>query len=256
MPRGPTRARPTPRRLRTVSICCRTSRKPWSPSSPPMTAPCRPSMPRCVSSRCPCLTARSPSRCPRRPPPAEEARAAQRAVRRQARYNEAWALHRQGWSTAAIAAQVGCSRRTIERSLQMPTWPVPQHRRHYGRSILNPYQAYILERWNAGCHTAIQLFQEIQPRGYTGSYRRVTAYVSRIRQAQGIPPRRQGRRQRLPVVAEPVSQPLTPRRATWLVLRREAQRTEAEAQQLAPLREQQAEVTEAIDLAQEFTQLV
>src|SRR4029453_4345655 len=128
-------------------------------------------------------------------PPAEEARAAQRAARRQARYNEAWALHRQGWSTAAIAAQVGCSRRTIERYLQRPTWPVPQHRRHYGRSILNPYQAYILERWNAGCHTAIQLFQEIQPRGYTGSYRRVTAYVSRIRQAQGIPPRRQGRPQ-------------------------------------------------------------
>ncbi|HEY5868166.1 MAG TPA: ISL3 family transposase, partial [Candidatus Tectomicrobia bacterium] len=165
-------------------------------------------------------------------PPAEQARAAQRAARRQARYDEAWALHRQGWSTAAIAAQVGCSRRTIERSLQMSTWPVPQHRRHYGRSILNPYKAYILERWNAGCHTAIQLFQELQPRGYTGSYRRVTAYVSRIRQAQGIPPRRQGRRQILPVVAEPVSQPLTPRRATWLVLRRAAQRTEAEAQQL------------------------
>jgi transposase len=49
---------------------------------------------------------------------------------------------------------------------------------------------------------------------------------------------------------------LTPRRATWLVLRREAQRTEAEAQQLAQLREQQAEVAEAIDLAQDFTQLV
>jgi transposase len=189
-------------------------------------------------------------------PPAEEARAAQRAVRRQARYNEAWALHRQGWSTAAIAAQVGCSRRTIERYLQMPTWPVPQHRRHYGRSILNPYQAYILERWNAGCHTAIQLFQEIQPRGYTGSYRRVTAYVSRIRQAQGIPPRRQGRRQRLPVVAEPVAQPLTPRRATWLVLRRAEHRTVAEAQQLAQLHAQSAEVAEAMDLAQDFTALV
>jgi hypothetical protein len=37
------------------------------------------------------------------------------------------------------------------------------------------------------------------------------------------------------VVAEPVSQPLTPRRATWLVLRRQEQRTEAEAQQLAQL---------------------
>jgi transposase len=189
-------------------------------------------------------------------PPAEQARAAQRAVRRQARYNEVWALHRQGWSTAAIAAQVGCSRRTIERYLQMPTWPVRQHRSHYGRSVLNPYKAYLLERWNAGCHTAIQLFQELQAHGYTGSYRRVTAYVSRIRQAQGIPPRRQGRRQRLPVVAEPVSQPLTPRRATWLVLRRAEHRTEAEAQQLAQLHAQSAAVAEAIDLAQDFTQLV
>jgi transposase len=189
-------------------------------------------------------------------PPAEKARAAQRAARRQARYDAGWALHRQGWSTAAIAAQVGCSCRTIERYLQMPTWPVPQHRRHYGRSILNPYKAYILERWNAGCHTAIQLFQELQPRGYTGSYRRVTAYVSRIRQAQGIPPRRQGLRQRLPVVAEPACQPLTPRRATWLVLRRAAQRPEAEAQQLAQLRAQSAEVAAAIDLAQDFASLV
>jgi len=189
-------------------------------------------------------------------PPAEEARAAQRAARRQARYDEAWTLHRQGWSTAAIAAQVGCSRRTIERSLQMPTWPGRQHRRHYGRSVLNPYKALLLERWNAGCHTAIQLFQEIRLRGSPGSYRRVTASVSRIRQAQGIPPRRQGRRQRLPVVAEPVAQPLTPRRATWLVLRRAEQRTAAEAQQLAQLHAQSAEVAEAIDLAQDFTALV
>src|SRR5882672_3812777 len=116
-----------------------------------------------------------------------------------------------------------------EDPLQMPTWPAQQHRRHYGRSILNPYKAYLLEHWNAGCHTAIQLFQERQSRGYTGSYRRVTAYVSRIRQAQGIPPRRQGRRQILPVVAEPTTPPLTPRRATWLVLRRTPQRPEAEA---------------------------
>jgi transposase len=194
------------------------------------------------------------------PPPPIPARAeqqaAQRAANRQARYEQVWTLHRQGWTTAAIATQVGRSCRTIERYLQMPTWPVRQHRRHYGRSILNPYQAYLLERWNAGCHTAIQLFQEIQARGYTGSYRRVTAYVSRIRQAQGIPPRRQGRRQTLPVVAEPASPPLTPRRATWLVLRRAEQRTEAEAQQLVQMRAQSAEIAEAVDLAQDFATLV
>jgi transposase len=194
------------------------------------------------------------------PPPPIPARAAQqaaqRAAQRQARYEQAWTLHRQGWPSVAIAAQVGCSCRTIERYLHMPTWPVRQHRRHYGRSILNPYQAYLLERWNAGCHTAIQLFHELQARGYTGSYRRVTAYVSRIRQAQGIPPRRQGRRQRLPVVAEPACQPLTPHRAAWLVLRRPEKRTAEEAQQLTQLHAQSAEVAEAIDLAQEFATLV
>src|SRR5439155_22139058 len=51
-------------------------------------------------------------------------------------------------------------------------------------------------------------------------------------------------------------QPLTPRRATWLVLVREDTRTEAEAQQLAQLHAQSAEVAEAIDLAQDFATLV
>jgi transposase len=194
------------------------------------------------------------------PPPPTPARAAQqaaqRAAQRQALYEQVWALHRQGWPVVAIATQVGCGRRTIERYLRLPTWPGRQHRSHYGRSLLNPYKDYLLERWNAGCHTAIQLFRELQPRGYTGSYRRVAAYVSRVRQAQGVPPRRQGRRQPLPVVVEPACQPLTPRRATWLVLRREAQRTEAEAHQLKQLHAQSAEVAEAIDLAQDFALLV
>src|SRR5262245_47747879 len=107
------------------------------------------------------------------PPPPTPARAeqqaAQRAAQRQALYEQVWALHRQGWPVVAIATQVGRGRRTIERYLRLPTWPVRQHRRHYGRSLLNPYKDYLLERWNAGCHTAIQLFRELQPRGYTGS---------------------------------------------------------------------------------------
>src|SRR5712671_2401753 len=189
-------------------------------------------------------------------PPQAAQQAAQRAAVRQARYDEVWRLHRQGYPIITIAAQVGRSPRTIERYLQMPTWPAPQHRRHYGRSVLNPYKAVLLARWNAGCRTAIQLFRELQAQGYPGSYRRVAAYASRLRQAQGLPPRRQGRRQTLPVVAEPTSQPLTPRRATWLVLRREAQRTEAETQQLTQLRTQSTAVAEAMDLAQDFAALV
>jgi transposase len=189
-------------------------------------------------------------------PPRTQQHAAQRATQRQATYDAVWTLHRQGWTVPAIAAQVGHSRHTIERYLRMPTWPVPQHRSSYGRSVLNPYKDCLLARWNAGCRIAMQLFRELQPRGYLGSYRRVAAYASRLRQAQGLAPRRQGRRQPLPVVAEPASPPLTPRRATWLVLGREDTRTEAEAQQLAQLHAQSAEVAEAIDLAQDFATLV
>jgi transposase len=122
--------------------------------------------------------------------------------------------------------------------------------------VLNPYKAYLLARWNAGCHTAMRLFRELQPQGYTGSYACVAAYARRLRQAQGLSPGQRRARQALASVAEPVCQPLTPRRATWLVLRREMKHTEAEAQQLTQLHAQSAAVAEAIDLAQDFAALV
>ena len=58
------------------------------------------------------------------------------------------------------------------------------------------------------------------------------------------------------MVAAPACQPLTPRRATWLVLRRTEKRTAEGAQQLTRLHAQSAEVAEAIDLTQDFAQLV
>jgi transposase len=193
---------------------------------------------------------------PRATPKAVQQRAAQRAAHRQARYDEVWTLHRQGWTVPAIARQMGLGQRTILRSLHTPTCPGQQHRSTYGRSLLTPYKDYLLTRWNAGCRTALQLFRELQPQGYTGSYAVVAAYASRLRQAQGLPPGRRRPGQTLPSVAEPASPPLTPRRATWLVLRREATRTADEVQQLAYVREQHAEIAEAIDLAQDFATLV
>jgi transposase len=184
-------------------------------------------------------------------------RAAERHTRRQALHQQVWALHRQGWTAPAIAQQVGLGLRTVQRDLQSATFAGRKRRRDLGtRSVLNPYKPYLLERWNAGCYTALQLFRELQPQGYTGSYARVAAYARRLRQAQGLPPAQRCARQPLPRVAEPPCQPLTPRRATWLVLRRATQRTEAEAQQLTQLHAQLSEVAEAIDLAQDFATLV
>jgi transposase len=189
------------------------------------------------------------------PRPAQQ-RAAQRQARRQALHTQVWTLHQQGWTGAAIAQHVGLSLRTVQRDLRSATFAGRKRRSDAGDSLLTPYKPYLLERWNAGCYTAMRLFRDLQQCGYPGSYGPVAAYARRLRQAQGLSPGQRCPRRSLPRVAEPVCQPLTPRRTTWLVLRREAKRTEAEAQQLAQLRAQSAEVAEAIDLAQDFTTLV
>ena len=179
----------------------------------------------------------------------------QRQARRQALHTQVWALHHQGWTAPAIAQHVGRSLRTIQRDLQSATFAGRKHRSDRGE-VLNPYKPYLLARWNAGCYTAMRLFRDLRQRGYVGGYGVVAAYARRLRQAQGLSPGQRRPQQALPSVAEPLCQPLTPRRAAWLVLRRETERTEAEAQQLAHLRAQDAEVAAAIDLAEEFATLV
>jgi len=183
-------------------------------------------------------------------------RAAERQARRQALHQQVWALHHQGWTAPAIAQHVGLGLRTVQRDLRSTTFAGRQRRSDLGDSVLNPYKPYLLERWNAGCSNAMRLFRDLRQRGYAGGYGVVAAYARRLRQAQGLPPGHRRARQPLPAVAEPACQPLTPRRAPWLVLRRETQRTEAEAQQLTQLQAQSPAVAEAIDLAQDFAALV
>ena len=189
------------------------------------------------------------------PLPAQQ-RAAQRQARRQALHTQVWALHHQGWTAPAIAQHLGMSLRTVQRDLQRATFTGRKQRSDRGDSVLNPYKGSLLERWNTGCRTAARLFRDLQQQGYAGSYALVAAYARRLRQAQGLAPGQRCPRRPLPRVAEPVCPPLTPRRATWLVLRRATKRTEAETQQLTQLHAQAAEVAEAIDLAQDFLQLV
>jgi len=190
------------------------------------------------------------------PPLPAQQRAAQRQVRRQQAYEQGWALHRQGGTLAAIAQHLGLSPRTVQRDLRTATFPGRKRRSDCGHSLLDPYKALVLERWHGGCHTALRLFRELRSCGYTGSYALVAAYARRLRQAQGLAPGQRGSRHPLPSMAEPSRKPLTPRRATWLVLRRMDQCTAAETLQLSRLRAQQAELAEAIDLAQDFAHLV
>jgi transposase len=50
------------------------------------------------------------------------------------------------------------------------SFPERQGRSDKGRSLLNPYKAYLLEQYNQGRKQVKMLFREIQNQGYTGSY--------------------------------------------------------------------------------------
>jgi transposase len=191
------------------------------------------------------------------PPPTGQEKTAQRRARRVEYHQQVWALHEQGWPGHAIAAHLGIGRHTVFRYLRTTTLPERRRRRDSGHRVLNPYKPSLLDRWNAGCHDALRLYGELQQRGYPGSDATVARYAQRLRQAQGqVPRQRRPPRPTLPVVAEPHHRRLTARQAAWLVVQHEEKRTQDDAQQLAQWHAQHADVAEAIDLAQDFAQLV
>jgi transposase len=85
----------------------------------------------------------------------------------------------------------------------------------------------------------------------------MAAYVKRMRMAQGATPKPRT----APVavkVTEVSEKPLTPKSATWLVLRREDKREDATADQelMAQMQAQHRELAKAIELTQDFAELV
>jgi transposase len=182
--------------------------------------------------------------------------AATRRTQRVATYEQVWAYHRQGWTLDAIADQVGLSRRTVQRYLQSPTFPERQPRHSRDRSLLDPYKATLLASWNSGCRNGWHLFRTIRRQGFQGQYGIVALYVRRMRQAQGLAPGRRCSPHPLPTVTEGSRRPLTPCRATWLVLRPSERLTAHDHHQLAQLTQQAPELAEAVALAQDFAGFV
>ena len=63
----------------------------------------------------------------------------------------------------------------MQRDLRTATFLGRKRRSDRGQSLLDPYKAALLERWNAGCHTAMRLFRELRQRGDAGGYSLVAA---------------------------------------------------------------------------------
>ncbi len=60
-------------------------------------------------------------------------------------------------------------------------------------SLLDPFKPSVLERWNDGCHNGALLLREVTAQGYRGSRSIFFAYITQLRKASGLPPKkRQG----------------------------------------------------------------
>lgn len=93
------------------------------------------------------------------------------------RYEKVIELHKQGISDRAIAKQMGIHRETVARYVKAGQLPERTPRLYASRT--DPYTAYLLRRWNEGCHNAAQLHRELSNQGGTVSYCSVRRRVAR-----------------------------------------------------------------------------
>jgi transposase len=198
---------------------------------------------------------------PRPPTKQERQRQACRAVR-VARYEEVRTLHAQGLGNRAIARQLGISRNTVKRFLAAAVFP-EQATRGATTSILDPYKPYLQQQVAAGGHTARQLWEELRAQGFTGSAGLVRQYVGTLRvghRGRGSrtpqPPALSETTAPPPAIPPPKPRRLSARRAAWLLLCPETQRTTEQQAQVEQVLQASAPLAAAHPLVQDFGSLI
>ncbi len=189
---------------------------------------------------------------PSEPPPGIQELAAGRRERRIAIHEQVWRLRGQGWTAEAIARHLAIGRASVFRTLRHEMFPKRGRRADAGRSLLDPWRDAVLGHWNSGRRDGRGLFRLLRQQGYRGSYATLSRYLHRLRGA----PERARSSQSPPVLAAAPRRTLTPRTATWLVLRRVDERSTEDQALLANLCRQAPALEEVIGLADAFTALV
>jgi transposase len=165
---------------------------------------------------------------------------------RQHQFNEVKTLHQHGWSIRRIAQHLHLHRRTVMRYAHAEALPrriLPQ-----ATSSVTPYQAYLLDRWTAGCQQGMQLWTELRARGYCGSLSSVYRALKYLRPADG--------RRRGGPPPPPTPRPVSPRQAMWLLVRPPDRLTPDEAAYRAALCAVCPDAAIMYPLAQHFMTMV
>jgi hypothetical protein len=123
---------------------------------------------------------------PTAPPVPRTGRIADRTRSRHAEEHQMLAI---GRSFHQVAAALGLSRNTVRRFARAasPEELLACDGTGQRPRIPDDYAPCLSERWNSGCTSAAQLWQEIRARGYPGSRRQVRSYLARFRGDAVVP---------------------------------------------------------------------
>ena len=177
-----------------------------------------------------------------------------RRQQRRARYEEVCKLRSQGYTLNAIADKVGFDRNTVRKWVRAPAFPERQPRTPQS-GLLDPFKPSILELWNAGCHTGTALLREAKARGYHGSRTLFFAYITQLRNASGLPPKKRKGVQAKPI-CDPTQRVPSSRGSAALILSKPDALDETDKERLSRLQDAHADIATAINLAHEFATIV
>lgn len=178
--------------------------------------------------------------------------------KRYALYEEVKALRKQGLSHYAIADALGISRPTVRRFLAAEQFP-ERHaspKRQHRQSIVAPYQPFLRERWQAGCHNGRQLFREAKARGYAGSRAQLERVTTQWRKQLPPSPPADKQSTRSRPVTVPKRHRLSSQQASWLFVLPQEQLTRQQQRHLEQICEASEQLSRAYELGQAFLNIL
>jgi transposase len=190
----------------------------------------------------------------------EQARLARRAQKLD-RYEQALELRDQGLTAAEIGSRIGVSGRTVQRWLGHGSFPEARRRRRRP-SLIDPYERYVREWWQAGNRNGLQLYRELRAQGYRGSSKAIYRYLERLRTPHrpvfgSSSPSKSKRHKRKGVLASPAPlENFSAQRATWLFVGHQEKLDETQQKELTLIRQASPSAEAAYRLAQAFMQMI
>lgn len=182
---------------------------------------------------------------------------AARREQRLARYEQVVALHAEGRGQQEIATLMGMGRATVKRYLAAGSFP---ERAPYPKlpSKLDPYLAYLEQRWTQGETNGTRLLEELRGQGFTGSPMTVKRWAQRYQQLVPPSPTAKGTalRKLLPEKDVPRAAPLRSRRLVWWLLREPAKLSEERRDVLECMEAADPAFGPLYRLAVDFTEMV